>query len=171
MQDERHTAEEAASVATRVAGAIGKGIVAGLIGTAAMTIAQMIEMQVTGRSSSDTPYKAAKKLFGVKAEDDDSKETISNLMHVVYGSTWGIPRALMAEFGFGGMAGTLTHFGAVWGTEITLMPSLDVMEPVTEWKPKAISEDIMFHSIYAAATGLAADALVRWSGEEDDGEG
>lgn len=49
MQNEKHTAEEAASVATRVAGAIGKGLVAGLIGTAAMTIAQMVEMQLTGR--------------------------------------------------------------------------------------------------------------------------
>ncbi|ARS35565.1 hypothetical protein [Pontibacter actiniarum] len=168
MQNEKHTAEEAASVATRVAGAIGKGLVAGLIGTAAMTIAQMVEMQLTGRGASNTPYKAAKKVFGVKAKDKESKKTISNLMHVAYGATWGVPRALMAEFGVDGASGTMAHFGAVWGTELTVMPSLHVMKPVTEWKPKAISEDMLFHSIYAVATGLAADALVRWSNEDDE---
>ncbi|RIJ42401.1 hypothetical protein [Pontibacter oryzae] len=168
MQDERQTAVEAASVATRIAGAIGKGLVAGLIGTAAMTIAQMIEMQMTDRESSNTPYKAAKKVFGVKAKDDESKKKISNIMHLVYGASWGVPRALMAEFGINGASGTLAHFGAVWGTELTLLPALHVMKPVTEWKPEAISEDVMFHSIYAISTGLAADALVRWSGDEED---
>ncbi|GHA55339.1 hypothetical protein [Pontibacter akesuensis] len=168
MQDERKTAEEAASVATRVAGAIGKGLVAGLIGTAVMTIAQMVEMEMSGRDASNTPYKAAKKVFGVKAKDKESKKTISNLMHFVYGSSWGIPRALMAEFGTKGTTGTFIHFAAVWGTELVLLPSLHVAKPVTEWKPKAISEDILFHSIYAVATGLAADALV---GGTDDEEG
>lgn len=167
MQDERENLEEAASTASRVAGAIGKGIVAGLIGTAVMTIAQMIEQQLEDHDASYTPYKVAKKVFGVKAEDEDAKENINNLMHFVYGTAWGIPRALMAEFGMGGVAGTTTHFGAVWGTELTLMPSMDVMEPVTEWKPKAISEDILFHGIYAVATGLVADALVHWSDEEE----
>ncbi|MDX5435908.1 MAG: hypothetical protein LPK03_01865 [Pontibacter sp.] len=168
MQEERQTSEEVASVASRVAGAIGKGVVAGLVGTAVMTIAQMIEMQLEDRDSSDTPYKAAKKVFGVKAEDEDAKENINNLMHFAYGTAWGIPRALLAEFGIGGVAGTATHFGAVWGTELTVMPSLDLMEPVTEWKPKAISEDMLFHSIYAIATGLVADALTKNSEEASE---
>ncbi|MFD2515148.1 hypothetical protein ACFSRY_14845 [Pontibacter locisalis] len=152
--------EEAISTTSRVAGAIGKGLVAGLIGTAVMTIAQMIEMQISGRESSDTPYKAVKKIFGVKAESEEDKETITNLTHIAYGTLWGVPRALLAEFGAGGVAGTITHFGAVWGTEITMLPSLDIMKPVTEWKPKGISEDVLFHGIYALTTGLVADALV-----------
>lgn len=151
--------EETMSTTSRVAGAIGRGMVAGLIGTAVMTIAQMIEMQMSGRESSDTPYKAVKKVFGIKAESEEDKETITNLTHIAYGTMWGIPRALLAEFGAGGIAGTLTHFGAVWGTELTMLPSMHVMKPVTEWKPKAISEDMLFHGIYAITTGLVADAL------------
>lgn len=168
MQQKDTLKDETTSAATRVAGAIGKGIVAGLIGTAIMTIAQKIEMQASGRKSSTMPYKVAKKLFGVVAQDDESKKTVSNLMHLLYGTAWGIPRALIAEFGTGGIAGTVAHFGAVWGTEITLMPSLKVMKPVTDWKPKAISEDVLFHSVYALATGLAADALTRPDEEEDE---
>ncbi|WP_439883508.1 hypothetical protein ACSX1A_10095 [Pontibacter sp. MBLB2868] len=152
--------EETVSTTSRVAGAIGKGLVAGLIGTAVMTIAQVIEMQLSGRESSDTPYKAVKKVFGVKAETEEDKETITNLTHIAYGTLWGVPRALLAEFGAGGIAGTLTHFGAVWGTELTMLPSMDVAEPVTKWEPKAISEDVLFHGIYALTTGLVADALV-----------
>ena len=158
MQTDKQKTEDTITAA-QVADAIGKGIVAGLIGTAVMTIAQMLEMQLSGRDPSDTPYQAAKKVFGVKAEDEESKETVNNLMHFAYGTAWGIPRALLAEFGSRGAAGTATHFGAVWGAELIMLPSLDLSEPVTEWEPEDIGKDAFFHGIYALATGLAADAL------------
>jgi hypothetical protein len=104
-----------------------------------------------------------KKTFGFEAQSDEAKELISNVTHFAYGSTWGIPRGLLAAFGTDGLAGTSAHFGAVWGTELSLMPAMGVMEPVTEWQPKAIAEDAMFHAIYALAVGLTADALVNWS--------
>ncbi|MCC9137703.1 hypothetical protein ACFSKU_02660 [Pontibacter silvestris] len=155
--------DRSVSVTARVAGAVGRGLVAGLLGTAAMTVAQMIEMKLSGRGSSDTPYQAVKKVFGIKAESDEDKETITNFTHFAYGTAWGVPRALLAEFGATGVAGTLAHFGAVWGTEITVLPSMDVEEPITTWKPKAISEDALMHGIYATATGLVADALTKSS--------
>lgn len=155
--------QEATSTLARVASGIGIGLVAGLVGTVAMTAAQMIEMQISGRESSDMPYKAVKKTFGFEANSEEDKELISTVTHFAYGSTWGIPRGLLAAFGTDGFAGTTSHFGAVWGTELTVLPAMDVMEPVTEWKPKAIAEDAMFHAIYAIAVGLTADALVDWS--------
>lgn len=154
--------DEATSTLARVAGGIGIGLVAGLVGTAVMTAAQMIEMQATGRESSDTPYKAVKKTFGVKAQSEEDKELVTNVTHIAYGSTWGIPRGLMAAFGTKGIAATGMHFGAVWGTELSLLPAMHVTEPVTEWKPKAISTDAMFHILYAVTTGLTADALAKW---------
>ncbi|WP_266206049.1 hypothetical protein [Pontibacter kalidii] len=168
MQNDKQTVNDITSTTARVAGAIGKGIVAGLIGTAAMTIAQMLEMRQNNRESSDTPYQAAKKVFGVKAEDEDAKENVNNLMHFAYGTAWGIPRALLAEFGMSGTAGTLTHLGAVWGTELAVMPQLGVMEPATEWKPAAIGKDLLFHTIYAVATGLVVDALVKGTEENKE---
>lgn len=155
--------EEATTTLARVASGIGIGIVAGLLGTVAMTAAQMIEMQISGRGPSDTPYKAVKKTFGFEANSEEDKELISNVTHFAYGTTWGIPRGLLATFGTNGLAGTSAHFGAVWGTELSLLPALDVMEPVTKWQPRAIAEDVMFHAIYSLAVGLTADALVKWS--------
>jgi len=146
-----------------IAGAIGRGIIAGLAGTAAMTVAQMIEMKITGRKASDTPYKAVSKVFGIEAKSDKDKEKLSNIIHWVYGSSWGIPRGLLAEFGANGAAGTGAHFASVWGTEVVMLPSLGVAEPITKWGPKAIGQDMLFHAIYAITVGLVADALTSHS--------
>jgi hypothetical protein len=155
--------EEITTTLAQVACGIGIGIVAGLVGTAVMTAAQMIEMQFSGREPSNTPYKAVKKTFGFETKSEEAKELISNVTHFAYGTTWDIPRGLMAAFGTKSLASTSAHFGAVWGTELGLLPAMDVAEPVTEWQPKAIAEDAMFHAIYALAVGLTADAMVKWS--------
>lgn len=150
---------EVSSSIAQVAAGIGIGVVSGLVGTLVMTAAQLIEMQISGRKSSDTPYKAVKKTFGIEAQTKKDKELISNVTHFAYGSTWGIPRGLLATFGSRGMKGTTVHYGAVWGTELTLLPAMDVSEPVTTWKPKAIVQDAMFHAVYAIAAGITADYL------------
>lgn len=157
----QHT-ETATNTIAFVAAGIGIGLVSGLVGTLVMTAAQMIEMKISGREPSDTPYKAVKKTFGIEAQTDADKELVSNVTHYAYGSTWGIPRGLMAVFGIHPAAGTSAHFGTVWGTELSMLPAMDVVEPVTTWKPKAIAEDAMFHAIYAIAVGVTADTLTKW---------
>lgn len=154
--------EGATATMAQVAAGTGIGIIAGLVGTVVMTAAQMIEMQFSGRKPSDTPYKAVKKTFGIETKTDEAKELVSNLTHFAYGTTWGIPRGLMATFGINGIAGTTMHFGALWGTELSLLPAMDVMEPVTTWKSKAIAEDALFHGVYAITAGITADALATW---------
>lgn len=160
--DKRHIQHEASTGIAHVAAGIGIGILAGLIGTVVMTAAQMIEMQISGRKPSNTPYKAVKKTFGIEAQSEEDQELITNFTHIAYGTSWGIPRGLLTVFGANEVAGTAVHFSAVWGTELSLLPAMDVMKPVTSWKPKAIAEDAMFHAVYAIATGVTADALARW---------
>lgn len=128
-----------------------------------MTAAQMIEMQFSGRGPSEAPYKAVKKTFGAEVQSDEAKELVTNVTHIAYGTSWGIPRGLKPAFGTDGIAGTAAHFGAVWGTELSLLPAMDVMEPVTEWQPKAIATDALLHATYAVAVGLTADALMDWA--------
>ncbi len=154
--------DETTTTLARVAGGIGIGIVAGLVGTAVMTAAQMLEMQISGRKPSNTPYKAVKKTFGIEAQSEEDKALVTNVTHIAYGTTWGIPRGIMAAFDANSIAGTTAHFSAVWGTELGLLPAMDVTKPVTTWKPKAIAEDALFHGIYAVVTGITADALAKW---------
>jgi hypothetical protein len=45
---------------------IGKGLLAGIAGTAAITISQMIEMKITKRKPSEATVKVASEVTGVK---------------------------------------------------------------------------------------------------------
>ena len=47
----------------RAAGYLGKGLVAGILGTIVITISQQIEMEKTGRQPSNSPLLAAQKVF------------------------------------------------------------------------------------------------------------
>jgi hypothetical protein len=64
-----------------VAAAFGKGIFAGVAGTAAMTLSSTIEMKVRGRPASSTPAQAAAKVLGVQPVDEESEALFSNLVH------------------------------------------------------------------------------------------
>jgi hypothetical protein len=69
-----------------VAAAFGKGIFAGVAGTAAMTLSSTIEMKVRGRPASSTPAQAAAKVLGVEPVDEKAKARFSNIVHWGYGT-------------------------------------------------------------------------------------
>ncbi len=138
--------------------AIGKGLIAGIAGTIAMTVSQMIEMKITGRKPSDAPAKGAKKVLHIKPEPAN-KKTFSNEVHYVYGTSWGVVRGLLSLVGLTGFAATSVHLAAIWGTAITIEPKLDIAPPVTEWEPKDIAVDIFHHAVYALVAGLVFDAI------------
>ena len=116
-----------------VASDFGKGIFAGVAGTAAMTLSSTLEMKVRGRPASSTPALAAAKVLGVEPVDEEAKARFSNLVHWGYGTVWGGVRGLLAAAGLSGPAATAAHFGAVWGSEQVMLPALGVTPPLTEW--------------------------------------
>ncbi|WP_276496453.1 hypothetical protein [Pontibacter litorisediminis] len=161
--------------------AIGKGILAGLAGTAAITISQMIEMQITKREGSKAPTKVAGQVLGVtpsnkeeseelsgEPEDTDKTnkevkeehaERFSQIMHWQYGTSWGVARGLLSLAGVKGWPATATHFGAIWSTALVMLPAANASEPITEWSPKQIALDVLHHSVYAIAAGLLYDYI------------
>lgn len=141
------------------AGAIGKGLVAGLAGTIAITISQMIEMKITGRKPSTAPADAASKVLDIKPATEQDKQQFSLQVHWTYGTMWGVARAWIAEAGLEGLPASLLHLIAIWGTAITIEPKLGIAPPVTEWEPKTIAVDVLHHAVYAAVAGLVYDAI------------
>jgi hypothetical protein len=139
--------------------AIGVGLLAGLAGTAAITLSQMIEMKITGRKPSTTPEKAVEKTLDIGAVSEEKKEKVSKEVHWVYGTTWGISRGLMRLAGLKGWVATLTHFSAVWGTSLVMLPALGLSRPVQEQEVKPMLIDALHHAVYATATGLVVDAI------------
>ena len=101
-----------------LAAKIGRGLVAGAIGTAAMTVASTIEQKARGREASTAPADAAMKVLGIAGFcDDAAKSRFSNAVHWAYGTAWGVPRALLDVAGVDGAAATAAHGAALWGSE------------------------------------------------------
>jgi hypothetical protein len=144
-----------------VAADFGKGLFAGVAGTAAMTVSSTLEMKLSGRPASQTPAEAAEKVLQVEPENEDTEARFSNLVHWGYGTGWGGVRGLLASTGLPGPAATLAHLGLVWGSEQVVLPALNVSAPVFKYGGKATATDLLHHTVYAAATGLAYTYLDR----------
>lgn len=145
----------------RTTAAIGKGLLAGAIGTAAMTVSSTIEAKIREREASAAPADAAGKVLGVEPRDEDGEQRFSDVVHWAYGTGWGAVRGLIGAAGLKGAAATAAHFAALWSTEQVVLPTLDVSAPAWEWGGEEIAIDGFHHLVYATATGLAYQWLDR----------
>jgi hypothetical protein len=139
---------------------IGRGLVAGAIGTAAMTVSSTIEQKARGREASTAPADAAIKVLGIEGFcDDAAKSRFSNIVRWGYGTGWGIPRALLRRAGLGPAAATAAHGTALWGSEQVMLPALGVAPPLWEWGAVEVGIDALHHAVYIAAAGVAYELL------------
>jgi len=143
----------------QLGGAIGKGLLAGLAGTAAITLSQMIEMKLTKREPSEAPVKVAQQVTDVKPVNKEAKEKVSQEIHWAYGTAWGIARGIVGLTGLRGLPAVAVHFAAVWGTSMVMLPKFKAAPPVTDQDPKAVAIDGLHHMVYALAAGFTYDAL------------
>jgi hypothetical protein len=143
-----------------LAAAIGKGLVAGAVGTAAMTVSSTAEQKLRGREASTAPADAAAKVLRIASfRDDAAKSRFSTLVHWAYGTTWGVPRALMRQAGAGAGAATAGHGALLWGSEQVMLPALSVAPPLWEWGATEVAIDAVHHAVYTVAVALAYEAL------------
>ena len=137
----------------RLAACVGKGLVAGLAGTAAMTITQRVRMAAAGGEESETPVRAVERVFGIRFADERSRERSSRLTHWVYGTSLGAVRGLLGATGLGNAVATGAHFAVAWGGSTVGLPALGVAPLASEWSPRQVATDAGFHSVYALTSG------------------
>ncbi|MBA2765310.1 MAG: hypothetical protein H0U42_11595 [Thermoleophilaceae bacterium] len=142
-----------------LAGAVGRGLFAGMVGTAAMTASSTIEQKLRQRGASSAPADAAGKVLGVQPRDPDGQARFSTVVHWAYGTSWGAVRGLLHFAGFDGAKAAAAHFAAVWGSAQIMLPALEVAPPVWESPPQETAIDAFHHTVYAVATSLAFTAL------------
>jgi len=143
-------------VASRLASSIGKGLVAGFVGTAAMTVSSSLEARIRGRAASSAPARATAKVLGIKEfEDEIAAARFNDLSHWGYGTTWGVVRGLLAAAGLSPKAATAAHGAALWGSAAVTLPALEVAPPFVFWGRKEVAIDLWHHAVYTAAAGLA----------------
>jgi hypothetical protein len=138
---------------------IGKGLLAGLVGTAAITVSQVMEMELSGREPSTTPAEAVEKVLGIKAIDDDHKAKLAQLVHWGYGTSWGLFRSALEVLGLQGFGASVIHWLAIWGAALVMLPGLEVAPPAREWPVKMHVTGGVGHLIYAEAAGLIYDLM------------
>lgn len=138
-----------------VAGAVGKGLFAGAIGTVFMTVSSTVEAKLTGRGASSAPADAAGKVLGVQPRDEDGRARFSNAVHWGYGTSWGAVRGLIELTRSSQPAATAMHFAAVWGSSLVMLPALDVAPPPWRQPLSGVAVDAIHHMVYAAGTSAA----------------
>jgi hypothetical protein len=150
----------------RIADGIGKGVLAGFAGTAAMTASSTIEAKLRGRPFSTAPAKAATRALGIETFDDgEAYARFSNLVHWGYGTGWGVARGILRAVGVGPRLATGAHFASLWGSALYTLPKYEVAPPVIEWAAEDVAVDVFHHLVYVGATALAFELLDR-TGQE-----
>lgn len=143
-----------------IASNVGKGLLAGFAGTAAMTVSSTLEARLRARSPSTAPARATAKALGIATfADDHAAARFNDLSHWGYGTGWGAVRGLLASTGISASAATAAHGAAVWGSAQVMLPALEVAPPVVFWQPQEIAIDLLHHAVYALATGAAYELL------------
>jgi hypothetical protein len=144
---------------TRIAtlsSAVGKVLVAGFAGTAAMTLSSTLEARWRGRAASSAPARATAKVLGIRSfEDATAQARFNDLSHWGYGTGWGVVRGLLAGAGLSPRAATAAHGAAIYAAAQVTLPALEIAPPVVFWPKEEIAIDAFHHAVYAAATGLA----------------
>jgi len=140
----------------KIADGVGKGLLAGFAGTAAMTVSSTLEARMRRRPASSAPARATAKVLGIKEFDGDlAQARFNDLSHWGYGTAWGVVRGLLAAAGLSPRAATAAHGAAIYGSAQVTLPALEIAPPVVFWPKQEIAIDAFHHAVYAAATGLA----------------
>ncbi len=139
--------------------AIGRGLIAGLAGTAAITLSQWIEMKLNQKEPNFAPADAACKALGIEASQSDQRAKLSKEVHWTYGTIWGVPLGLLSLAGISNLPAAALHFGAIFYTALTIQPDFEVRPPVEEWSKKDIAIDALHHAVYIIAASLVFDAI------------
>jgi uncharacterized membrane protein YagU involved in acid resistance len=157
----RKIRDKALRVSDTLANRIGRGLLAGLAGTMAISLSQMIDMKLSKRLPSTTPADAVDKVFGAEQKNQEDTKKLAGIVHWLYGSSWGLVRALLSYLGIRKKAGTLAEFVAITFAAFKMLPSLKVAPPVKEWENKEIIKEVLHHAVYSFVSGVVYDSIAK----------
>ncbi len=140
-----------------------KGLVAGVVGVAAMTLSERIEQSLTGRPSSYVPAHTLERLLRRPQRPDAERTGMNWVMHWGQGIALGGVRGLMAERGLRGPVGSHIFMNLRLLNDQVLENATGVGAPPWTWPLNEQLIDLVHKTVYAHATGVTADLLVKKS--------
>jgi hypothetical protein len=140
-----------------VATAAGLGLAAGLAGTAAMSVSTAIETRLGAEPASTAAAAVASRLLNIRP----GTKWFAALVHLGYGSAWGLARAALGSLRLSAPAATAVHLAALWTSEQIALPALGVTAPVTRQRPSDVAVEAWNCLAYAAVTSAVYELLDR----------
>ncbi len=136
-----------------------KGLVAGAVGVAAMTLAEKTEQAVTGRPNSYVPAHTLERLLRRPHRPDSERTGMNWAMHWGQGIALGAVRGLMAQRGLRGPVASHIFMNLRLLNDQALENATGVGAPPWTWPLNEQVIDLIHKGVYAHATGITADLL------------
>ena len=144
---------------TDTASAVVRGMLAGAVGTVAMTISERLEMSLTERAPSTVPGQVGAHLLpGADPASPGDVARLNGPVHWGHGIAMGALRGLIDVAGLHGPSATAAHFALVWGGDAALYRALGIAEAPWRWSGDELGADLLHKGVYAAVTGAVYDA-------------
>ncbi|WP_148572743.1 hypothetical protein [Nocardioides caldifontis] len=140
---------------------VWQGLVAGAVGTVAMTVAEKVEQRLTGRPSSFVPARTLERLTGL---EDRESTALNWAMHYGQGALVGVLRSVMANVGLRGPVASSKFAVVRLTTDQVLENATGVGAPPETWPRGELVVDLLHKGVYAFVTGLVADGLAKRPG-------
>lgn len=139
---------------------IGRGVVAGVLGTGVMAAFQkLVEMPITGRSDSYVPAQIAERVLGIEPSTPEGRKLLNYTAHASLGALWGAAYGVAALRGLSGQKAVHAVFAAVYPGDVAMTAALGVSDP-RDWSTQDWVIDTLEKYIEAQATGAIFDRVL-----------
>jgi len=137
-----------------------RGLAAGLVGVAAMTLAEKVEQAFTQRPNSFVPAHTLERLLRLPRKPDAERLRLNWVMHWGQGILLGSVRGIMAARGVRGPVGSFLFTNLRLLNDQALENMTGVGAPPWTWPRDEQVIDLLHKGIYAFVTGAVADRLI-----------
>ena len=161
--------------------ALTGGLAAGAVGTAAMDLVWFVRYKRGGGQSSlaawefsaglnswdsvPAPALVGKRLVETLTRREFSERyarSTNNVVHWVYGMTWGALYGVLAHTVLGGNVVWGFPFGfAVWASSYITLPLMGLYKPMWRYDLSTLGKDLSAHLVYGLGTALTFFAIAR----------
>jgi hypothetical protein len=145
----------------RMLAGAGKGLVAGAVGVAVMTLGEKVERAFTDRPNSFVPAHALERLLGLPCEPDGQRRGANLVMHWGQGIALGALHGVMAEGGLRGPWASAMFTVVRLTADQTQENITGVGAPPWTWPREELLIDLLHKPSYGFTTGVVADRLAR----------
>lgn len=142
-----------------IANGFGRGVAAGLVGGAAMSVSTALDIRVTGRPPSRVPARAIERLLGIRRLRGKSEERVGAVAHVAMSAGIGGLRGSLSAFGLRAPYASPVLFTLALVPDFLVIPALGVADPPSRWSRADLTRSLVHHAVFTGVTASTLAAL------------